>query len=162
MSHRRSPVGPTRAAETDLSSRGRALLQGVGRALRLPAFAVMASMVGLGSPARESGLTLGVAITSSASIWGLPGQVAMAELYALGVPTLAIVLAVSGANARFLPMTLALMPQFREHRRAWRWRYVLVQLIPVGVAPCPSDLEGRGQQEPLLQGQCMDHDEKGR
>lgn len=108
-----------------------AFAAGVREALGLPAVVVAASMTGFGSLARESGLALWAAVASSAAVWGLPGQVAMAELYAIGAPSLAIALAVGGANARFLPMALALMPQFRDDATGWRWRYGLVQLMSV-------------------------------
>jgi len=100
-------------------------------AFRLPVFVVAASMTGWGSLARDSGWTLGVAVTSTATIWGLPGQVAAAELYAVGAPLLAIALASSMANLRFLPMSLSLLPLFRGDSASWRWRYLFVALMSV-------------------------------
>ena len=97
----------------------------------MPVYVVAASMLGFGSLARDSGLSFGVSVVSTATVWGLPGQVAFAELFAVGAPVLAIVLASSMANLRFLPMSLSLMPLFRADRRGWRWRYLLVAMMSV-------------------------------
>ena len=59
-------------------------------------------------------LGLGVALISTAGIWSLPGQVAFAELYAAGASVAVIVVAVSMANVRFLPLVLSLMPLVRS------------------------------------------------
>ena len=109
----------------------KAILHGVGDGLSMPFFMVLASMMGFGSLARDSGLTFGVAVTSTATVWGLPGQVAFAELFAVGAPVLAIIVASSMANLRFLPMSLSLLALFRDDRRAWRWRYLLVAMMSI-------------------------------
>ncbi|MSO92659.1 MAG: branched-chain amino acid ABC transporter permease [Rhodospirillales bacterium] len=119
-----APVQPF-ASEAD------AFRHGLRDALGLPALVLLASMTGFGSLARESGFTALIAVLSSAAVWALPGQVVMAELYAAGAPLLAIAVAVAGANARFLPMTVALIPQFQQARTSWRWRYLLAQMISV-------------------------------
>jgi predicted branched-subunit amino acid permease len=79
--------------------------------------------------AREAGLTLWTAVASTGLTWGLPGQIAMVELYALGAPVIAIVAASSAANARFLPMVLSVMPLFNEALPRKRWRYVVAQFM---------------------------------
>ncbi len=97
----------------------------------MPFFMVLASMMGFGSLARDSGLSMGVAVVSTASVWGLPGQVAFAELFAVGAPVFAIMLASSMGNLRFLPMSLSMLPLFRNEQRAWRWRYLLVAIMSI-------------------------------
>ena len=97
----------------------------------MPVFVIAASMVGFGSMARDSGFSFGVSVVSTATVWGLPGQLAFAEMSAIGAPVLAIALASSMANLRFLPMTLSLMPLFRGDRTAWRWRYLMVAFVSV-------------------------------
>ena len=97
----------------------------------MPVFVVVASMLGFGSLARDTGVGFGVAVVSTATLWGLPGQVAFVELFAVGAPVLAMVLASSMANLRFLPMSLAMMPLFRQDLSAWRWRYLLVAMMSV-------------------------------
>jgi predicted branched-subunit amino acid permease len=79
--------------------------------------------------AREAGLTLWTAVASTALTWGLPGQIAMVELYALGAPVIAIVAASSAANARFLPMVLSVMPLLNEALPKKRWRFVAAQFM---------------------------------
>lgn len=100
-------------------------------ALGFPAIMLMASMLGFGSLARESGLSLGMALSSTAGIWGLPGQVALAELHSAGVSALFVILAVSLANARFLPMAVSFMPLMRAGVRRFGWMFLLVQLLSI-------------------------------
>jgi predicted branched-subunit amino acid permease len=103
--------------------------RGLIDATGMPALVLFASMVGYGSMAREAGLTLWTAVASTGLTWGLPGQIAMIELYTLGAPVLAIVAASSAANARFLPMVLSVMPMFNEALPRKRWRYVVAQFM---------------------------------
>ena len=100
-------------------------------ALGFPALMLLASMTGFGSLARESGLPMGVALVSTAGVWGLPGQVALAELYAAGIPAFFVVLAVSLANARFLPMAVSFIPLMRKSARSFGWMFVFVQLMSI-------------------------------
>ncbi len=100
-------------------------------ALGFPALMLLASMTGFGALARESGLTLGVALGSTAGVWGLPGQVALAELHAAGVPALLVILAVSLANARFLPMAVSFIPLMRSSARSYGWMFLFVQLMSI-------------------------------
>ena len=88
-------------------------------------------MLGFGTLARDSGVSLGVSVVSTAIVWGLPGQIAFVELFAVGAPVLAIVLATSMANLRFLPMGLSMIPLFRNDPVFWRWRYLLVAMMSV-------------------------------
>ena len=105
--------------------------QAVKDALGFPALMLIASMTGFGSLARESGLSPGVSLASTAGIWGLPGQVALAELYAVGTPALFIILAVSLANARFMPMAVSFIPLMRHHVHSYGWMFLLVQLMSI-------------------------------
>ena len=79
-------------------------------ALSLPAFILFFTMMGFGSLARGAGFEAEMAALASLLIWGLPGQLAMVELTRTGQGLLAIVLACSLANARFLPMVVAFIP----------------------------------------------------
>ena len=97
----------------------------------MPVWVVSASMIGFGSLCQDIGIPFGVSVVSTATVWGLPGQVAFVELFAVGAPVLAIALASSMANLRFLPMSLSLMPLFRNDAATWRWRYVLVAMMSV-------------------------------
>ena len=100
-------------------------------ALGLPACVLLATMIGFGSLARESGLSLAMSLTATLGIWGLPGQVALAELYAGGAASTAIVVAVAVANARFLPMAMSLMPMMRTPDRSSSHLFASVQLLSI-------------------------------
>jgi|1185.fasta_scaffold03801_2 predicted branched-subunit amino acid permease len=82
-------------------------------AFSLPFIILLASFAGFGSVARASGFSFELAIVATAGIWGLPGQIALAEQYGAGAGTAAIILAVSLANARFLLMVMSFMPLMR-------------------------------------------------
>lgn len=100
-------------------------------AIGLPAIVLVASMTGWGSLARESGFGLGTALAATAGIWGLPGQIAMAELYTAGAETLAVIMAASLANARFLPMAVAFLPLLGAGLTRRAWLFALVQLMSI-------------------------------
>ena len=97
----------------------------------MPFWVVSASMIGFGSLCQDIGIPFGVSVTSTVTVWGLPGQVAFVELFAVGAPVLAIALESSMANLRFLPMSLSLMPLFRNDPGVWPWRYLLVAMMSV-------------------------------
>jgi predicted branched-subunit amino acid permease len=105
----------------------RALLDALG----LPSLVLLAGMTGFGSLAKESGLSLMMALTSTAGIWALPGQIALAELYGAGASASAIILAVAFANVRFLPMAASFSPLLREAAKRPRLLYLSVHLLSI-------------------------------
>ena len=106
---------------------------GIAEGLSMPFWMVLGSMIGFGSMARDAGLSMEIAIGSSLGIWGLPGQVAMVELMAVGLPVLSIVIASSLANMRFMPMTVVVMPLFKGNRSAYKYRYFLAQMLSINI-----------------------------
>ncbi len=54
------------------TDRRQAFLTGAADGLRMPALVIVASMVGFGSLARDSGLGIDVAVVSTVTVWGLP------------------------------------------------------------------------------------------
>ena len=104
---------------------------GLKAGFSLPPLMVFVAMIGFGSLAKSQGLDLAVTLLSAGGIYGLPGQVAMIELYATGGSLLAILIGVSMANMRFLPMAISLMPHFSTENRWYRWRYLLIQLMSI-------------------------------
>lgn len=111
---------------------GRAVLKRAVRdAIGLPSIVLLFSMTGWGSLARESGLSLDIALGATIGIWGLPGQIAMAELHAAGSELLAVVMAVSLANARFLPMAVSILPVLSAGLGRRAWLFLLVQLLSI-------------------------------
>jgi predicted branched-subunit amino acid permease len=99
----------------------------------MPTVMVTSAMLGFGSLARDSGLSLDVTLALSIGIWGLPGQVAMAELWAMGAPWLAIIVTSSLANMRFMPMALVTVPWFRGDKRPGWTRYLAVQVMSINI-----------------------------
>jgi len=106
-----------------------ARVRGMRDAFGAPALVLFASMMGFGSLARESGLDLFTTVVTTIAIWGLPGQMVMAEMTAVGAPLFAIAAGVAAANARFLPMTLALTPLLSEWRGSWIKRLFFAQFV---------------------------------
>jgi predicted branched-subunit amino acid permease len=106
-----------------------ALLQGAREAAGVPAAVLAAGYLGFGALAAGHELPLAVVVASTLAIWALPGQLILVEMHTLGAPLLAIVLTVALSSARFLPMTLVLMPLMRDARhRGWHY-YVAAQLL---------------------------------
>jgi len=109
----------------------RAVLVGVREAFGLPALTLTASYLAFGSLIRASGLGLLPGLATTFGMWALPGQVALVELYGLGASLGVIAATVALTNARFLPMTVVLMPHLRAPGRP-RWLYyAAAQLIAV-------------------------------
>jgi predicted branched-subunit amino acid permease len=110
-----------------------AVLAGCAEAAGMPGIVLAASFVGFGSLAHESGFGLALALASTATGWALPGQLVLAELYAVGATFLAVAGAVALTNARLLPMTVTLLPIVRDPARP-RWlHYLAAHFIAVTV-----------------------------
>ena len=80
----------------------------------LPAFILLTTMIGFGSLARSAGFSPEMAWIATVAIWGLPGQLAMVDLTSSGQNLVAIVVACSLANARFLPMVVSFLPWINQ------------------------------------------------
>jgi len=104
--------------------RSAAFRTGVRESFGVPGGVLAASYIGFGALAFSSGIPVWIVIVSTVTIWALPGQLVMVDMWQLGAPTIAIVLAVMLTNARFLPMTVTLMPTLR-HRDHRTWVYYL-------------------------------------
>ncbi|MBT4888744.1 MAG: AzlC family ABC transporter permease [Rhodospirillales bacterium] len=102
---------------------------GARDAFGIPALVLFASMMGFGSLARESGINVWHAIMTTIGIWGLPGQIVMVEMVAVGAPVVAVAMGVAAANARFLPMTLAITPYLSDWKTTWPRRMLFAQFV---------------------------------
>jgi predicted branched-subunit amino acid permease len=117
--------------------------KGVREALGVPAIVMCASFVGFGAMVHHAGLSLWHGVISTATGWGLPGQIALVEMYALGASLFAISLAVALAQARLLPMTVTLMAVLRARGKP-RWQYFLAAHLvavtgwAVAMRECPA------------------------
>ena len=90
---------------------------------------LVAGYVAFGALAAANDIPFGVAVTSTAVLWALPAQIILVEMHSLAAPVFATLLAVMLSSARFLPMTLMLMPEMRAPgHRNWKY-YVAAQLL---------------------------------
>ena len=106
-----------------------AVLQGAREAAGVPAAVLVAGYIGFGALAAGYGLSLPAVVGSTVAVWALPAQLILVEMHTVGAPLLATVLAAMLSSARFLPMTLTLMPMMR-HERHRGWQYlVAAQLL---------------------------------
>jgi predicted branched-subunit amino acid permease len=106
-----------------------ALLQGAREAAGVPAAVLAAGYLGFGALAAGHEVPLPWAIVMTATIWALPAQLILVEMHTLGAPLVATVLTVVLSSARFLPMTLMLVPLMRaERHRGWQY-YLAAQLL---------------------------------
>lgn len=79
--------------------------------------------------AAAQAIPLAIAVASTAALWALPGQLIFVEMHTLSAPIVATVIAVMLSSARFLPMTVMLMPEMRDPaHRSWKY-YVAAQLL---------------------------------
>ncbi len=111
--------------------RPRAFLGGLRDAIGLPTLVMSASAIGFGSFAREAGFPAELTVLSVFTVWGMPGQIAMVELFAASAAILPIAIAAAGANARFLPMTVSLLPLMRGGLKPWAWAYLLAHFVSI-------------------------------
>ncbi|MGX9966447.1 AzlC family ABC transporter permease [Roseomonas sp. F4] len=97
----------------------RAARQGVTEALGAPALAMGATFVAFGAAVAEAGLSLGWALLCTGAVYGMAGQLVLLQVATGGGAALPATLAATAANARFLPMAVAIAPLLG--RRAPRW-----------------------------------------
>lgn len=102
---------------------------GVREALGVPAAVLGAGYIGYGALAYENGYSVWLTMLATVTIWALPGQLILIELHALGAAAFAIVLAAVMSGARFLPMTLSLVPVMRDTRYKRLVVYLVAHLI---------------------------------
>ena len=102
-------------------------------ALRAPAYALGTTMAGFATIAREAGFDVWMAVTTSALVWGMPGQVAFASLYSAGASLFIIFVAVTLANMRMLLMVVSAADMMDLHMHKlplWR-RVILMQCLAI-------------------------------
>ena len=102
---------------------------GVRDACGVPVAVLAAGFVGYGSLAEEYGLSIAHSVFASVAIWALPAQLILIEMHSVGAAAIAIVIASTLSGARFLPMTMSLMPLIRDPRYGRATVYLAAQLI---------------------------------
>ena len=106
-----------------------AFREGSLHAAGIPALVLAAGYMGFGALAAGNGLSFAGTLLSTLCIWALPGQLILVEMHALGAPFFAVLLSVVLSAARFLPMTVVLMPLLREAKGHAGPYYLAAQLI---------------------------------
>ena len=108
-------------------AKGQLIRRGVVDAVNIPGFALGSTMTGFAVIAKEAGFDFWMIVATTASVWGLPGQVAFASLYATGASLMLIFVAVALANMRMMLMVIsgADILHLRE-RNLPLWRRVLM------------------------------------
>jgi predicted branched-subunit amino acid permease len=96
---------------------------GLREALGAPALAMGATFLAFGAAVAEAGLPLGWALLCSGAVYGMAGQLVLLQLAAgAGGAVLPAVAAATAANARLMPMAVAIAPLLGPRRpRIGRW-----------------------------------------
>lgn len=95
----------------------------------VPSMVLAAGYLGFGALASSGQFPLWAALLSTVTIFALPGQLVLLEMSIAGSAPALIVIAVALTAARFLPMTVALVPMLRSPGR-YTWRtYAAVHLL---------------------------------
>lgn len=112
--------------------RSRAFAEGSTAALGAPAIAMAVTFLAFGAAVAASGLGLAWALGASLLVYGMAGQVVLLGGAAAGV--LPAVLGATAANARFLPMAVALGPWLgKSAARRW-WALPFIAITPWAAA----------------------------
>ena len=102
-------------------------------ALGVPGFSIFANMTGFSAIAREAGFDISQAMVTSALVWGMPGQVAMASLHMAGASAMVIFTAVALANMRMLLMVVSGMDMtgLRDQNMPLWKKIALMQMLAI-------------------------------
>ena len=103
---------------------------GVFDALNVPGLALFFTMVGFSTLAKDAGFDVWLVTATTLTVWGMPGQVALASLYATGASVSIIFLAVALANMRMMLMVISgyNMLQLNKHKIPF-WKKLLLMHI---------------------------------
>lgn len=114
-----------------LKTRRREFWLGIRHVLNVPALGIFFSMTGFAAIARDAGFDLTQAMVTTALVWGMPGQVAMASLYASGASAVVIFSAVAIANMRMMLMTVSGIGMLGVRNHSFFVKVFLVQLLAI-------------------------------
>ena len=102
---------------------------GARAALRLPAWIVALSFLGVGSLARDAGHPLGAALLSTVLVWAAPAQLILYSALVSGGLVAAAALAVGFSAIRLLPMTMSILPHLRRPGQSFATRALLAHFV---------------------------------
>jgi predicted branched-subunit amino acid permease len=111
-----------------LTRPGRAFPAGAAEALGAPALAMGATFLAFGAAVAEAGLGFGWALACSGLVYGMAGQLVLLQGVAGGV--VPAVAAATAANARFLPMSVAIAPLLGP-RGTVLWRVLALPFVAI-------------------------------
>ena len=120
--------------DNQTSSRpGTPFRHGIVDGFGIPGWALMGTMVGFGAIAKDAGFSAAQTIVSTFTIWGMPGQVAMASLYASGSSLFVIFTAVALANMRMMLMAIsgADMLALNSRQHHWLKKVLFIQFMAI-------------------------------
>lgn len=103
--------------------------QGLAQALGAPALAMGATFLAFGAAVAEAGLSLGWALICTGAVYGMAGQLVLLQVAAGGGAALPATIAATAANARFLPMAVAIAPLLGRAGRRW-WALPFIAITP--------------------------------
>ncbi len=95
-------------------------LKGARGIASLPAIILLSSFVGFAGFAREAGFSLGETMFMVGTIWALPSHLVLVGGVIAGASTLTIIIGVSLASVRLMPMVMAQVPIIRGAKTS-RW-----------------------------------------
>lgn len=98
-------------------------------ALGVPAAVLGAGYIGFGALVGAYGGSVWTVVVSTVAIWAMPGQLVLMDMWHIGAPMIAVVLAVTLINARFLPMALTMMPVLRDRSHPQSRYYLTAHFI---------------------------------
>ncbi len=116
---------------------------GVRQALGAPALAMGATFLAFGAAVAEAGLSLPWALLCTGAVYGMAGQLVLLQVAAGGGAALPAVVAATAANARFLPMAVAIAPLLgRGWRRCLAIPFIAITPWAAGMRALPGLAEG--------------------
>ncbi len=117
---------------------------GVREALGAPALAMGATFLAFGAAVAEAGLTLPWALLCTGAVYGMAGQLVLLQVAAGGGAALPAVVAATAANARFLPMAVAIAPLLgRGKGRLLALPFIAITPWAAGMRSLPAMAEAR-------------------
>ena len=105
-----------------MSAQRAAFWRGARESIGAPIAVIAANYLGLGAFASATAVSVWALVVSTFTIWALPGQLVMVDMWMVGAPAVAVLLAVMLTNVRFLPMSITIMPVMRAPGHP-RWLY---------------------------------------
>jgi predicted branched-subunit amino acid permease len=110
------------------TSKQEAIRRGLRDGLGVPAAVLFAGMMGFGALGHSIGLSLSLTGGTTIFMFALPGQIVFVEMMAVGASAWLAGLSAMVTAARFLPMTLTVLPQIPAAHQS-RFRYLTVHML---------------------------------